>query len=195
MRAAATTVALASAMLLTTTSAHAHMMPAQTITLNVRGAAVFGAFSIPVSALTGWDDDRNGRMTVPELARHLVAIRRQLDAGIVIGSGTATGRRDLLQPSVELDERDAAATGGGTHLLVLVKQTFVAAPSSLLFRTTLFGRATEERRFIVRASGAGAPEVAIVTAADDSHEFYGSTRQVIARFFAPLRTLIERVLT
>lgn len=193
MRAPMKAAVLSAAMSLLSTSAHAHMMPAQTITLNVRGAAVYGALSIPASALTGWDDDRDGRMSAAELHRHRDGILRQLDAGIAIANGGEAGRRDLLQPSVELDERDTRASG--THLLVLVKQSFAAVPTTVRFRIALFGRGNDEQRFIVRASGAGAPEVAIVTSTDASHEFFASMPVVVARLFAPVRDFVHRLFT
>ncbi|MES3035430.1 MAG: hypothetical protein V4813_15630 [Gemmatimonadota bacterium] len=191
MRANSRHVLLVGAFLLAAPSAQAHMMPQQTVTLNVRGSAAFVALSIPVSALRDWDRNGDGRMTRQELAASQAAVRRQLDAGIVVRAGRDAGRRDLILPNVELDEGDSLAVRGGTHLLVLVRQSFTAAPVDVTLRLSLFGANAAERRFIVKATATGMPEVAILTPNDSSHAFFRPIPALVARWIAALRSALH----
>ena len=156
--------------------AHAHLMPKQQGTINLRDSAAFAAFSIPVSALRGWDRNVDGRMSPAELLAHRTGILAQLDAGITIASVGDAGRRDLLLPSVELEESDTPAAAGGTHLLVLVRQTFRTAPHRVQLQLSLFGTAPDEREFIITARDHGAPEVAVLRVDGATHVFFAPVR-------------------
>lgn len=161
--------------------AHAHLLPPQHCTLNVRDSAVFGAFSIPVSAFTGWDDDHDGRMSDAELAAHRASVLARLDAGIVITSGGAPGRRDLLLPSIEQSDAAGGERVAGTHLLVLVRQSFTAVPAQVTLRMAIFGTAETERAYLVRATNHGPPEVGNFSAASPSREFFQPTSSLVSR--------------
>ncbi|MCC7054513.1 MAG: hypothetical protein IT355_14685 [Gemmatimonadaceae bacterium] len=181
-------VALAVALLLRATPAHAHLMPAQQGTLNVRDNAVFAALSVPVSALHRWDADGDGRMSPSELDARRAEILVELDAGITIRSDGTAGRRDLLLPSVAIDEGDPLAARGGTHLLVLVRQSFDTAPGTVQLRLSLFGRIAAEREFLVKALHRGTgPEVAIITPADAMHDYFAPD------FFASAKGMLSRL--
>lgn len=179
-RVARAAMALVAASVCVAAPARAHLMPKQQATINVRDSAAFGAFSIPVSALRGWDDNRDGRMSTAEFVAHRTTIDAQLDAGIHIASARDAGTRALLLPTVELDEGDSLAVHGGTHLLVLVRQSFAAVPSTIQLGLTLFGEAADEQQFIIKATvPGGAPEVAILTRGAQSHEFFAPLPRVV----------------
>ncbi len=179
-RAAHAAMALVAASMCVAAPARAHLMPKQQATLNVRDSAAFGAFSIPVSALRNWDDNHDGRMSTAEFVAHRTTIDAQLDAGIRISSARDAGTRALLLPSVEFDEADSLAVHGGTHLLVLVRQSFAAVPATLQLGLTLFGVAADEQQFIIKATKpGGAPEVAIIARSGVSHEFFAPPPRVV----------------
>ena len=188
MRRAHRVIVVAAAMLLHAMPARAHLMPAQQGTLNVRDNAVFAALSIPVSALQHWDMNADGRMSQPELDARRGEILRQLDAGITISSDGVSGRRELLLPSVAIEEGDSLASRGGTHLLVLVRQAFDAAPGTVQLRLSLFGRSAAEREFLVKALHRGSdPEVAILTPGDTTHDYFAPD------FFARAKDMLLRL--
>ena len=171
---------------------HAHLMPAQSGTLNVRDRAVFGALSIPVSALRGFDDDGNTRLSVRELQRHLVALQAQVSSRLQLTNGTDPGTRDFLQLSVELVENDPASAGGGTHLLVLVKHTFASTPTQLAVRTDLFGPHGAEQQLAIKAMHDSIAEMAVLRARRPDHQFFQRPAQVAAQYIA---LGIEHILT
>lgn len=169
--------------------AEAHLMPKQQATLNVRDSAVFAALSIPVSSLRGWDRNSDGRMSPDEFTAQYTQLVAQLSAGIDISTASDRGRRDLVLPSVELDESDPLSAVGATHLLVLVRQSFSSVPQHVRLQLTLFGTAPDEHEFIVKATANGAPEVAVLRATAATHEFFAPLH---VRFRAYVVSLVER---
>ena len=170
----------------------AHLMPAQSGTLNVRDHAAFGALSIPVSALTGFDDDGNRRLSVIELQRHYAALQQQVSSRLQLYNGADHGTRDFQQLSVELVENDPASNGGGTHLLVLVKQSFATVPLQLRIYTDLFGPNGSEQQLAIKAMHDSVTEMAIVRARHPAHQFFQSPIHVAAQYAA---LGIEHILT
>jgi hypothetical protein len=164
---------LAAALLLAPNVARAHLMPAQSGTLNIRGTAAYGAFALPVSALRGFDDDGNGRLSGTELAKHYAALSAQVGAQVRLSNGADAGTRELLMLNVELDETDPASRQGGTHLLVMVKQAFRVVPTRLTVRITLFGASAREQRLSIRATTeAGRAEQVVLTPRVQAHRFF-----------------------
>jgi len=171
---------------------HAHLMPAQSGTLNVRNRAVFGALSIPVSTLTGFDDDGNGRLSPLELQRHQAALQQQISSRLQLRNGTDPGTREFLQLSVELVENDPASAGGGTHLLLLVKHSFAHVPLQLNIRTDLFGQHGAEQQLSIKAMHDSAAEMAVLRARHPDHQFFQRPLHVAAQYTA---LGIEHILT
>jgi len=91
---------------------------------------------------------------------------------------------------VELEESDTLAAAGGTHLLVLVRQTFRTAPHRVQLQLSLFGTAPDEREFIITARDHGAPEVAVLRVDRATHAFFAPVR---LRFTSRLGLLMPRV--
>jgi hypothetical protein len=153
------------------TPAYAHLMPQQHGTLNVRDNAVFCVFSVPVSALSGWDLDADGRMHATELERARASVMREITAGITLDAGGDAGQRDFIQASLDLEE-GISPTGGATHLIVLLRQSFVAVPKDVRLTMTLFGAAPEEKAFLIKATQGGPPEVAVLDASRPARIFF-----------------------
>lgn len=174
------------------TPALAHLMPAQSGTLNVRDRAAFGALSIPVSTLTGFDDDGNSRLSPLELQRHHAALQQQISSRLQLTNGTDRGSRDFLQLSVELVENDPASARGGTHVLVLVKQTFGATPTQLAIHTDLFGPSGSEQQLAIKAIHDSIVEMAVLRANHRSHQFFEPPARIAAHYTA---LGIEHILT
>ncbi|MFM7432534.1 MAG: hypothetical protein ACKO3O_03460, partial [Gammaproteobacteria bacterium] len=73
--------------LLVALPAAAHLMENQQGTLNIVDARGYLVISLPVSALRGVDDNRDGRLDSRELQRHGGAIERDLRARVRITDG------------------------------------------------------------------------------------------------------------
>jgi len=170
------------AVLLCSTRALAHLMPAQQGTLNILDNAVFAALAIPVSAFTGVDDDGDGRLSQSELIAHATTIQTQLRARFHFADGAQAGRLDLVMPTVEADERDSLSTAGSTHMLVLMKSTFAAPPLALRVSTDLFGTAASERQLTLKATRGADVEAVILTPTRASHAFFRPAWRVLGDY-------------
>jgi len=93
---------------------------------------------------------------------------------------------------VELVENDPASAGGGTHLLVLVKQTFATTPTQLAIHTDLFGSRGGEQQLAIKAMHDSIAEMAVLRARRPDHQFFQRPAQVAAQYIA---LGIEHILT
>jgi hypothetical protein len=158
-------------------AAHAHLMEDQQGTLNIVGARGYLVLSLPVSALSGVDDDRDGRLDAAELARHSAAIERDLRARVRVSDGGVAAPLDgvLLNLSPDEHHREAAAT----HLVLLAVAMFPKPPLRPELEVRVFGRAPAEQAFRVvgtRRDAAGRMQEQVVryTPATPRHAFFRS---------------------
>lgn len=131
-------------------SAHAHLMEDQQGTLNIVGARGYLVLSLPVSALTGVDDDRDGRLDAAELARHSGAIERDLRARVRVADGGVAAPLDgvLLNLSPDEHHREVAAT----HVVLLAVAMFPRPPQRPQLEIRVSGKVPAERSFLVIAT-------------------------------------------
>jgi HupE / UreJ protein len=157
--------------------AGAHMMPAHQGTLNVRESSVFGVLAVPVSAVPFVDDDRDGRASEAEVARHEGELQTSFRAGYALTNDGAAGTFDLVLPRAEHDERSEASAAGAPSVLVLSKVDFRSVPTDLRFDLTLFGAGAGDGRFTITATNSGLREVAEFTPERPSHAFFRTPAQ------------------
>jgi len=100
-----------------TATVKAHMMAAQKGTLNFAGQAAFLVLSVPVTALQGIDDDRDGLLSKAELSAHFDAIGAQIMAGAQL-SGPG-GALPLQLVMLDIAPPDNAPDQAASHLVVL----------------------------------------------------------------------------
>lgn len=156
--------------------AYAHLMENQQGTLNLVDSRGYLVLSLPVSALTGVDDDGDGRLSAAELQRHSVSIERDLRSRIrVADRGVAAPLEGVL---LNLSPDDQHREGGpATHLVMLAVAMFRQPPQRPELGVRVFGRRSEERAFRVvvtqRDSAVGPrKETARLTASRPQHEFF-----------------------
>ena len=160
-------------------TAWAHLMPAQQGTLNVLGNAVFAAISLPFSAFTVGDDNRDGRLSQGELATHAAALQAEIKRRLHIYDGANTGRVDLVAPMAEPDERSERSTAGATHFIVLLKVSFDAPPEALRIETDLWGKQVSERQLTIKAINGSVKEAVILSPLRPVHRFFRSRWMVL----------------
>ena len=130
---------------LATSTAQAHLMAAQKGTLNIVGDAAFLVLALPVSALTGVDDDGDGTVSKAELGSHANAIREQVTAGVELRGSSGALPLQLLMLDISRDETrpDAASR----HLVVMGRfQLRSMGTDGLSLRFSLFGTRADERQ-------------------------------------------------
>ena len=188
-------------LLLYADSASAHMMPAQQGTLNVIDNAVFEVVTVPVSALQGVDDDRDGRLSEQEVFRHQASLQRQVGSRFrlyednhrgwlgVLGRSpdhaAKEGVQELVHLRAEHDERDESSRAGAKQILALLKTSFPTPPQSLRLVTDLFGTADGEGQLTIRATrGSDPAEVGVLRPLAKEHSFFRSPARLFADFVA-----------
>ena len=137
-------------------SAQAHLMVAQKGTLNLSGDGGFLVLSLPVSALQGVDDDRDGLLSVAEMHRHTERLHAQLQSGVqLLGANGPVPLQGLMwslsppdSPSPGSPRADAA-----DQLVVMgrfalgVDAAEVGAPGARMqLQLGLFGRLPHEQQ-------------------------------------------------
>lgn len=123
----------------------AHLMENQQGTLNLVGQRGYLVLSLPVSALQGVDDNRDGRLDGVELQRHAAAIERDLRARVRVSDGGKVAPLDGVLLNLSPDENHRE--GPATHLVLLAVAMFPAAPRSPQLELRVFGRAEAERSY------------------------------------------------
>jgi hypothetical protein len=167
--------ALAAALTLQPRSAHAHLLPAQQGTVNVVGAELFAAVSVPTSALHDADDNGDGTLDVPELQRHEEALRAEADRRLVLRDG-ATLARTVRVDLILSPEHDAVG-GRADHVVVLKHAALDASPEDLRVECDLFGAGPSAPPLTFTATrhpsgGSVQTEVASLTTALPEHGFF-----------------------
>ena len=105
LRVQTTGAALYMPLLLAAHSAHAHLVLAQRGTVNIVDRSVHVALSLPVSDLTGFDDDHDGAMSAAELTAHYPELELQMRVGIGLQVGANALQPDVLTISTSPPDR------------------------------------------------------------------------------------------
>lgn len=131
-------------------AAVAHLLPSQNATLHAIGDKVYAVVSVPISALSGVDDDGDGQLSVGELRRHQADINRQFMQRFQLSAANETGH--VLDGWVLSPQ-----TGGGTimpmtYVVVLEAVQFSRSVDELLLRTDLFGTGEGAGKLSIRAT-------------------------------------------
>lgn len=123
----------------------ANLMEHQHASLNLVEQRGYLVLSVPVSALSGVDDNRDRRVDDRELQRHAAVIERQLRSGVRISEGSKPVRLDGLLVNLSPDEQHRE--GPATHPVMLAVALFESPPRNPVIDVRLYGRLPAERRY------------------------------------------------
>lgn len=135
----------------------AHMMVAQHGTLNLEGGSAYLLASLPVSSLTGYDDDGDQRLSRQELQRHANGLQQQLTEGMRLVADGQIQPFELL--SMNTAPPDDVPGAPASQLMVMGRYVLGAgvrgASANLQFSVHLFGKSSEERQLDMAFTGHG----------------------------------------
>lgn len=175
-------------LLLWSGAAQAHLLPKQKATMNVINDAVYFVVSVPVSALVGVDDDRNGRLSAGELQQHTESIQSQFETRF---QAAEPGNPSEPVLTMVLSPLTAGETGDSDYVVVMHRRNFNVTPTSITLHTDLFGNTAEEQQMTVSAKFGERTEVAILRLDAATHHFF---RGPLATFSHFVRVGFEHVL-
>ena len=124
-------------------AAHAHLVVSQRGTLNIVGDGAYMVLSLPVSALSGIDDDQDGLLSVNELRAHGASIESQIRQGVALDSDQ--GRSALEGIMLNTAPPDSTPSAPSTHLVVLGRFAIPAQATKLTLALQLFGTRADEQ--------------------------------------------------
>ena len=131
-------------------AAQAHLIDAQTGTLNIVGQGAYLVLSLPVSAFKGVDDDGDGALSSRELQAHAGTLHQQVLAGVRLRAGGAWLPLQglLLSPSPAHGGEGAPAT----QIVAMGRFGLPTGAPPLKLQLALFGRRADEGRIVLTAT-------------------------------------------
>ena len=124
-------------------SAHAHLVMSQRGTLNIVGDGAYMVLSLPVSSLSGFDDNHDGLLSINELRAHAASIESQIRQGISLESDQ--GRIALEGIMLNTATHDSTPSAHSAQLVVLGRFAVPAQATALKLALRLFGPNAEEQ--------------------------------------------------
>ncbi len=159
--------------------AAAHLMPTGQGTLRVAGNEVYAVISIPVSVLSGFDDNGDARMSLEELNRHRDALQQQVSQRLDLRDGERPGTpllADLLIPHLH----DPNAPPSTDQLVVMRRYQWPTPPLNLRLQATAFG--ADAPTLLLRAERGAESELVVLTASYPQHRFFAGPWPALLRF-------------
>ncbi len=124
-------------------AAQAHLVVSQRGTLNIVGDGAYMVLSLPVSSLSGFDDNQDGLLSVDELRAHGASIESQIKQGVSLDSNQ--GHSALEGVMLNTAPPDSTPTAPSTHLVVLGRFAIPAQTTDLKLALRLFGTRADEQ--------------------------------------------------
>lgn len=158
--------------------AQAHLVAAGQGAIRIVDRAAFVLLSVPVGALSGFDDNRDGLIDRAEIDAHRSQLNAQVSALLDLRSGEERGTltfSDLLLPG-----EDGAPAG---EVAAMRTYTWNAHPARLAVRVHLFhSDAARGRQLALRVIDGARTEAAMLDAARPAHEFFAGNLATFASF-------------
>jgi hypothetical protein len=99
--------------------------------------------SLPVSALSGIDDNQDGLMSIDELRSHSASIESQIKQGVTLSSAQKQSRIEGVMLNIEAS--GSHPTAPSTHLVILGRFAIDPQATGLNLALHLFGTGAQER--------------------------------------------------
>lgn len=169
-------------------ASHAHLMPAQQGTVNLQGKAAFVVLAVPVSAMPQFDDNRDGRFSLQEMALHRDAIEAQVQTGFQLFDEGQALQLDFVQATeeqheaAELPDAQQLVPAGAQHFLVLMKWTWTRDVPRLRLHMNLFGSKASEQQFSIKILNDKLSEVAVLTPHHVDHVFFRAWPEIFSDY-------------
>lgn len=136
--------------LMLSTPIFAHVMVAQHGTLNIVDDGVFMVLSIPVSAFSGIDDDKDNKLSKAEFNLHRPAIAKVVEENILLQD--KTGKLDLQGMMLSPVTSHHLPKAPATQLVVMGRYTLTDVNSPLHYQVKLFGKSSSEQQLKITAT-------------------------------------------
>jgi hydrogenase/urease accessory protein HupE len=160
--------------------ASAHIMTANKATLAIKETNAYLTISIPVSALSGFDDNHDQLIDATELSRHSGALTEQINRRVRMRADESSPVESITFLSSPLTGEDAIEPTD--YVVALIAQRFEKNPQIVEMWTDLFGPAAKEQRLAITATRGQVEELAVLTPDQSKHRFFQGGLAVFTDF-------------
>jgi hypothetical protein len=151
--------------------ASAHLMVAQHGTLKLGDGGFYFVLALPVSAITGFDDDGDGLLSAKELGAHRGNIEAAVHAGFVLHSDTE-GPRLIEGLLLNMAHDPGHAQRPASHVVAMGRFSVQAEDRALTLNTSLFGKKPSEQSFKITITHGETREVTVLSRANPVHPLF-----------------------
>jgi hypothetical protein len=150
--------------------AHAHLMDANKATLSIKETNAYLTMSVPVSALSGFDDNGDQLIDAIELGRHASELRNQMDGRVRMTADGATALESITFLLSPLTADHAEATAD--YLIAMVAMRFEKTPNLVEVWTDLFGSNVKDQHLDISAERDAFHDTAVLSPDRPSYQFF-----------------------
>jgi hydrogenase/urease accessory protein HupE len=175
-------------------AADAHLLLPQKATLHLVGNKLYAVVSVPVSALGGIDDDRDGQLSALELDEHRSAISSEFRRRFRVATPAEAGQ--VLTCWAVSPQTGAEMPSPTRYVVVMAVFKFSRPVGAITLDTDLFGKAAGEKQLSIKATRDEGPgrgvELAVLDSLSTKHVFF---RGFVSTMQQSIVTGIGHVLT
>jgi hydrogenase/urease accessory protein HupE len=163
--------------------ASAHMAPAGFGVVRLVGDSAYATISVPVAALAGFDDNRDGMASPSEIERHRGLLSLQLSALLEFRSKGEAGK--LLFEDLVVSHPGETGNAGEKHIIVMRRYQWTQAVDALQASARIFhADATRDDTLALRVNKGEASELALLKRGRDTHDYFAGGLAVFRYFFS-----------
>jgi hydrogenase/urease accessory protein HupE len=176
--------ALIAALLLTVAMpADAHMSPAGFGAVRLVGDSAYATVSVPVAALAGFDDNRDGLASPAEIERHRGLLSLQLSALLEFRSAGVAGR--LLFEDLVVSHPGETGSAGEKHIIAMRRYQWPQPVDGFSATVKFFNTdATRNDTLALRVIKDKSSELALLKRGRESHDYFAGPLAVFRYFFS-----------
>jgi hydrogenase/urease accessory protein HupE len=163
--------------------ASAHMSPAGFGAVRLVGDSAYATISVPVAALAGFDDNRDGLASPAEIERHRGLLSLQISALVEFRSAGIAGK--LLFEDLVVSHPGETGNAGEKNIIVMRRYQW-ATPVDAISATIRFfhADATKGATLALRIIKGKDSELALLKRGRESHDYFAGSMAVFRYFFS-----------
>jgi hydrogenase/urease accessory protein HupE len=170
-------------------TAFAHLMPLGNGAVRLVGDSAYAVIAVPVSELSGFDDNRDGLIEAGEINAHRAALESQVTQRLHLDDGERPGR--LIFSDLLISHTDEAVRTSD-NMVVMRRYQWDQPLQSLRLRANFFtSSSTANRQLTVRVLKDGDTEAAILSEHRAEYRFFAGAWTTL---FAYIATGAEHIL-
>jgi hydrogenase/urease accessory protein HupE len=162
--------------------AHAHLSPAGFGAIRLVGDSAYATISVPVAALAGFDDNRDGLASPLEIDRHRGMLSLQMSALMEFRSAGVAGK--LLFEDMVVSHPGETGIAGEKHIIVMRRYQWSQPVESISATVRLFhADATRDETLALRVIKGKDSQLALLKRGRESHDYFAGNWTVFRYFF------------